>query len=68
MVLLQLSNLMTKLPDTQKASIGIVFFVMNLMQIYHKVSFSSKLEVAILMILDNETAYEINESDLYFVN
>lgn len=63
-----LSNLMTKLPDSQKASIGIVFFVMNLMQIYRKISFYPNLEVTIFMIIENENEFIIHEDDLFFVN
>lgn len=63
-----LSNLMTKLPDSQKASIGLVFFVMNLMQILHKISFYQSLEVAYFMIFENENEFEFKEEDLFFLN
>lgn len=52
-----LEKLMTKLPESQIASIGLVFFVMNLMQIYRKISFYPNLEVLILSIEPNEIEY-----------
>ena len=52
-----LSKLMTKLPESQKASIGLVFFVMNLCQILSFVRFSETLEMLILEIYFNETSY-----------
>lgn len=63
-----LSNLMTKLPDTQKASIGLVFFVMNLMQILRKSSFSSNFEVAYFWVKKNKIEYIFEEKDIYFEN
>jgi transposase, IS5 family len=63
-----LSNLMTKLPDTQKASIGLVFFVMNLMLIQRKISFYENLEVAYFVLTENENAFIFEKSDMYFEN
>lgn len=56
-----LEKLMTKLPESQIANIGLVFFVMNLMQIHRKISFYPKLEVLILSIMANEKTFIYEE-------
>jgi hypothetical protein len=61
-----LSNLMSKMPDSQKASIGMVFFVMNLMQILRKTSFSSKIEMHIFNVKRNNTRYIFENEDVYY--
>jgi hypothetical protein len=61
-----LSKLLTRLPDSQKASIGMVFFVMNLMQLLRYVSFCSKIEVVIFSIIVNETCYVYDTGDVYY--
>lgn len=50
-----LDKLMTKLPESQMASIGLVFFVMNLVRIFQQTSFCSRIETLILSIIDKET-------------
>ncbi|NCC62492.1 MAG: IS5 family transposase [Verrucomicrobiae bacterium] len=52
-----LEKLMTKLPESQIASIGLIFFVMNLVRILDKVSFYAEIEVLVLSITDNEMCY-----------
>lgn len=61
-----LSKLMTKLPESQKASIGLVFFVMNLSQILSFVRFFETLEMLILEIDFNETPYVYGDESLNF--
>lgn len=56
-----LEKLMTKLPESQIASIGLVFFVMNLMQIYRKISFYPKLEVLFLSIMATDKTFIYEE-------
>lgn len=50
-----LDKLMTKLPESQMASIGLVFFVMNLVRIFQQTSFCPRIETLILSIIDHET-------------
>lgn len=52
-----LAKLMTKLPQTQIASIGLVFFVMNLRQIHSFTSFYESYETYIFPIYGNETCH-----------
>lgn len=50
-----LEKLMTKLPESQKASIGLVFLVMNLAQVLSFVHFSNTIEV---IVFEVEINYE----------
>lgn len=52
-----MDNLMTKLPETQQASIGLIVFVMNLIMIHRKVSFSPSLSMEIFSIITNEDEF-----------
>ncbi|MFH0766876.1 MAG: IS5 family transposase [Bacillota bacterium] len=63
-----LSKLFTKLPESQRVSIGLIFFVMNLMQIHHKVSFYEKLEMYILMIIESDMTYAYEDEILNLQN
>lgn len=56
-----LSKLMTKLPESQKASIGLVFFVMNLHQLLSLTPFPNPLETHFLAIDYNEIEYIFEE-------
>jgi len=56
-----LEKLMTKLPETQKASIGLVFFVMNLFQILSFTHFSNVLEMVYFDININQNLYIYEE-------
>jgi len=56
-----LSKLMTRLPESQKASIGLVFFVMNLNQLLSFTPFSETLETLFLPIDYNEIEYVFEE-------
>jgi transposase, IS5 family len=57
-----LSNLMTKLPESQIASIGLVFLVMNLNQTLSFVQFSDPLEMLVFE-LDINNEVHIHESE-----
>jgi transposase, IS5 family len=56
-----LAKLMTKLPESQKASIGLVFFVMNLLQVLSFTHFSEALEMLIFAIEVDDEAYELED-------
>ncbi len=56
-----LSKLMTKLPESQKASIGLVFFVMNLNQLLSFTPFSNALETHFLPVDHNEIEHVYEE-------
>jgi hypothetical protein len=61
-----LDKLMTKLPDSQIASIGLVFFVMNLRQILSFTRFFETLEMLVLTVDFNETEFVfVDESPLF---
>jgi len=49
-----LVNLMTRLPESQKASIGLVFFAMNLQRILSLTIFSEPLEMLVLSLENNQ--------------
>lgn len=51
-----LDKLMTRLPESQKASIGLVFFVMNLKQLLSFTRFFETLEMLVFAIDLNQTA------------
>jgi len=48
---------MTKLPESQKASIGLVFLVMNLAQVLSFVHFSKTIEMLVFEIEINYMTY-----------
>jgi transposase, IS5 family len=49
-----LDTIMTKLPESQKASIGLVFFAMNLHQVLSFTPFSTSLEMLVLSLEHNQ--------------
>jgi len=63
-----LAKLMTKLPESQKASVGLVFFVMNLHQLLSFTPFSSELETHFLPIDYNEIEHVFEEERSVFRN
>lgn len=56
-----LAKLMTRLPESQKASIGLVFYVMNLKQVLSFTPFSDALEMLVLPLDVNQTEYVFEE-------
>jgi len=58
-----LEKLMTKLPESQKASIGLVFLVMNLMQVLSYAHFSTAVEVLIFEVEINDHAYVFEDEE-----
>ena len=63
-----LAKLMTKLPESQKASVGLVFFVMNLHQLLSFTPFSSVLETHFLPIDYNKIEHVFEEERSVFRN
>jgi hypothetical protein len=61
-----LDKLMTKLPESQIASIGLVFFVMNLKQLFSLTSFSERLEMHVFPIKFNQTYHYFKEEKALF--
>jgi transposase, IS5 family len=56
-----LEKLMTKLPESQKASIGLVFLVMNLAQVLSFVHFFEGIEMLVFEIEINYEAYVFDD-------
>jgi len=59
-----LDKLMTRLPESQKASIGLVFFCMNLRQLFSFTRFYETLEILVFSLDENQTAYVFEEERL----
>lgn len=61
-----LGKLMTRLPESQKASIGFVFFVMNLHQVLSFTPFFETLEMLVLSIESNQIEHVFEEEKSQF--
>jgi hypothetical protein len=61
-----LDKLMTRLPESQKASIGLVFFCMNLRQLLSFTRFFEPLEMLVFAIDSNQTAFVFEEERFQF--
>lgn len=61
-----LDKLMTRLPESQKASIGLVFFVMNLKQVLSFTHFYEALEMLVLSLDWNQKAFVFEDDHPYF--
>lgn len=62
-----LGKLMTRLPESQKVSIGLVFFVMNLKQVLSFTPFSDGLEMLVFSLDQNQTEHVFEEERPRFV-
>jgi len=61
-----LDKLMTRLPESQKASIGLVFFCMNLRQLLSFTRFYEMLEMLVFAIDSNQTIFVFEEERALF--
>lgn len=62
-----LSNLLTKLPSTQIASIALVILVFNLTKIARALFSFSNYEMHIFSIFESEVEHEMVKEDMYFI-
>jgi transposase, IS5 family len=63
-----LAKLMTKLPESQKASIGLVFFVMNLLQVLSFTPFFEAIEMLVFEVEINHEVFVYQDEKPIFKN